>query len=98
VTNVMPDNDSSGFLSHDMKPIQQVFGLGIEIQLQLTHRIAAVRKKGYLLIHLHALGFEHLKHTPLRLGIVAMDKGKTLCGSLGRDTFARNHLKPAVFA
>src|SRR5712691_7336643 len=27
-----------------------------------------------------------------------MHKGKTLRGSFGRDTFACNHLKPAVFA
>jgi hypothetical protein len=35
-----------------------------------------------VLIHLHALRFEHLKHAPFRLGIVAMHEGKTLCCSL----------------
>ena len=89
MTNAMPDNDANGFLSHDMEPIEQMFRLGIEVQLQLAHRIAAVRKKRHLLIHLHALGFEHLKHTPLGLGVIAVDKGKTLRGSFGRDTFAR---------
>jgi len=72
-----------------MKPIEEMLGLGVEVQLQLAHRIAAVGEKGHLLIHLHALGFEHLKHAPLGLGIVAMHKGKTLRGSFGRDTFAR---------
>jgi hypothetical protein len=59
-----------------------MFRLGVEVQLQLPYRIAAIREKGDLLIHLHALGFEHLKHAPFRLGIVAMHEGKTLCCSL----------------
>ena len=93
----MPDNDTSGFLSHYMKPIEEVFGLGVEIQLQLAHRIATIGEKGHMLIHLHALGFEHLEHTPFRLGIVAVNKGKAFRCALGRDTLARDHLKPPVF-
>src|SRR5882724_10549236 len=75
-----------------------MFRLRIEVELQLAYRIAAIGEKGDLLIHLHALGFEYLKHAPFRLGIVAMYEGKTLGGALGGDTFAGNHLKPPVFA
>ena len=94
----MPDSSTNSFLSHLMKPIKEMLGLGVEVQLQLAHRIAAIREKGYLLIHLHALGFEHLKYPPFGLGVIAVDKGKTLCPSLGGQALARNHLKPPVFA
>jgi hypothetical protein len=39
----------------DMEPIEQMFGLGIQIKLQLSNRIAAAGEKGDLLIHLHPL-------------------------------------------
>jgi len=80
-----------------MEPIEQMLGLGIEIQLQLAHRIAAVGEKGHLLIHLHTLGSEHLKHAPLGLGVIAVDKGKTFRGAFRGHAFPCNHLKPPIF-
>ena len=53
----MSDSDTNSFLSHEVKPIEEVLSLGIEVQLQLAHRIAAVREECHSLIHLHALSF-----------------------------------------
>ena len=92
----MPDSSTNSFLSHLMKPIKEMLGLGVEVQLQLAHRIAAIREKGYLLIHLHPLGFQHLEHAPLGLGVIAMHEGKTLRRSLGGHALACNHFNPQI--
>ena len=38
-----------------VKPVEQVFGLGIQIELQFSHRVTAVGEKRELLVHLHPL-------------------------------------------
>lgn len=44
-----------------MEPIEHVLSLGIEIELQVTHRITAIGLKGHLLIHLHALRLQQVE-------------------------------------
>src|SRR5262245_9384936 len=48
LTNVLAIGRSSihltPFVAHDMKPIKQMFGLGIQIELQFSDRVAAVRE------------------------------------------------------
>ena len=55
-----------GLLQHgqahrDMKPVQEMLSLGVEIQLELAHRIAAIGEEGDLLIELVTLRLEHFE-------------------------------------
>jgi hypothetical protein len=77
-----------------MEPIEHVLGLGIEIELKITNRIAAVAQKSHLLIHLHALGLQHFEQPSLGLGIAAPHEGKALRSVLGH-TLAGDHLEVA---
>jgi len=47
-----------------MKPVQQVFSLGIQIQLHVAYVLAAVGEEIDLLVRLHALGLKQLEQTP----------------------------------
>jgi hypothetical protein len=98
----VPDNYSGDFLSHHVEPIEQVLGLGIEIQLEVTDGVAPIGEKRDLLIQLMALGLEHLKEPALRFLVIRLDEGKTLAGDRrrglfapvkGEEALARNHLE-----
>jgi hypothetical protein len=51
----VPDGYSGSFLSHDMEPIEQVLRVWVEVELELAHRVAAIREQGDLLVQLMAL-------------------------------------------
>jgi hypothetical protein len=51
----MPDNDSSSFLSRQVKPVEEMLGVGVQIELELPHGVAAIGGKGDLLVQLVAL-------------------------------------------
>ena len=63
-----------------MEPIQNILGVGMEIELEVPHGILPVRQKGKLLIHLYALGLEDLEQLALRIGIVALHKREAFAG------------------
>ena len=65
----MPDNYLGDFLSHEVKPVQDMRGLGAHLQLKFPQCVVAIREKGDLLVHLQALRLQHLIQTSLRLGI-----------------------------
>ena len=44
-----------------MKPIEEVLRVRVELELELTHGVAAIGKKGDLLVHLMALRVERLE-------------------------------------
>ena len=67
IANAVPDSYSGSFLSHQMKPIEEVLGLWAEVQLEVAHRVPAVGEKGELLIHLEALGFQDLEQAAFGL-------------------------------
>ena len=52
MADAMPDNDASDFLSHEMKPVQYMRGLGAHLQLKFPQLVVAIREKGDWLIHL----------------------------------------------
>jgi hypothetical protein len=72
----MPDNDASDFLSHQVKPIEEVLGLRAHTQLEVADGVAPVREEGRLLIHLVSVGPQHLEEPPFRLGGKGLDKAK----------------------
>src|SRR5262249_43597276 len=80
-----------------VKPVEQMFGLGIQIELQFSNRIAAVGEKSDLLVHLHPLGFQHFEYSPLRFRVITVDQAKTLRLAFSRHTLANDHLKAPVF-
>jgi hypothetical protein len=62
-----------------------MFGLRVQVELQVAHVVPAVGQEGQLLICLHALGLQQLEQTPLRLLIESLDEGETL--RIGRRRF-----------
>jgi hypothetical protein len=76
-----------------VKPIEQMLGLGIEVELEVPDGIAAVREKGDLLVELVALG-------------LGLHEGKTFAGDgllgffpavKGQETLARDDLEETRF-
>ena len=98
MARAMPDNDSSGFLSHHVEPVQHVLRLGVEVQGQLPHVVSAVGQEGHPLVHLHALRLEHREQTPHGLGIVGLDEAEALRRPVRRLALAGDHLEAAVRA
>src|SRR5271166_3089555 len=85
-----------------MKPVQQVFGLRIQIELHVAHVLAAVGEEIDLLVGLHALAFEQLKQTALGFFIVGLNPGKApsrqllfsfLVSLKSQNALAGNHLE-----
>src|ERR1700741_3305834 len=85
-----------------MKPVQQVFSLGIQIQLHVAYVLAAVGEEIDLLVGLHALGLKQLEQTALGLFIVGLNPGKASSRELlffllvplkGQEALAGNHLE-----
>src|SRR5258708_3072371 len=85
-----------------MKPVQQVFSLGIQIQLYVAYVLATVGEEIDLLVGLHALGLKQLEQAALGLFIVGLDPGKAPSRELlffllvplkGQETLAGNHLE-----
>ena len=63
-----------------MKPVEQVLGLRVQVQLEVAHRVAAVGEKRELLVHLMALRLEHLEQAAFGLLVQGLDKPKALAG------------------
>ena len=63
-----------------MEPIEQMLGLGIEIELEIAHGVAAIGEKRDLLVQLVALGLEHLEEPAFGFLVIGLDEGKTLAG------------------
>jgi hypothetical protein len=89
-----------------MKPIEQMLGLWVEIELEVTHRVTPIREKRNLLVELVALRLEHLKEAAFGFLVIGLDEGKTLAGDRllgffpavkGQETLARNHLEGPLF-
>ena len=84
-----------------MKPIQNMLCFRAHRALKLAHRVAAIREKRDLLVHLHPLGREDLMQPPFRFGVERLHKAKALArGGLvfliafeSERTFPDNDLK-----
>src|SRR5262245_9278353 len=63
-----------------MKPVEQVLGLWVQIQLEVPHGVAPVRQKRDLLVHLMALRVEHLEQAAFGLLVQGLHKPKALTG------------------
>lgn len=61
-----------------MKPIEDMLRLWIQVALQRAYIVGPIGEKGYLLIHLHTLGFQDFKQAPLGLIVIAAHEGETL--------------------
>src|SRR5712691_7926306 len=101
----MPDNYLGDFLSHHMKPIEQMLGLRIEVELEVAYGITAIGQKRDLLVQLVALGLEHLEEAAFGFLVIGLDESKTLAGDWRFDLFpsvkreetlARDHLKATL--
>src|SRR6202011_4239096 len=88
-----------------MKPVQQVFSLGIQIQLYVAYVLATVGEEIDLLVGLHALGLKQLEQAALWLFIVGLNPGKApsrellfflLVSLKGQETFAGDHLEVSL--
>jgi hypothetical protein len=85
-----------------MKPVQQVLSLGIQIQLHVTYVLAAVGEEIDLLVGLHTPGLKQLEQATPGLFIVGLNPGKAPSRELlfallipfkGQETLAGNHLE-----
>src|SRR4051812_40681146 len=90
-----------------MEPIQEMLGLRVEVELELSHGIATIGEKGDLLVQLVTLRLEDFEESPLRFLVKGLHEGETLAGdrflglfptSEGEQTLAGDDLKPALFA
>src|SRR6202030_2327705 len=88
-----------------MKPVQQVFSLRIQIELHVAHVLAAVGEEIDLLFGLNALALEQLKQTALGFFIVGLNPGKApsrellfsfLVALKSQDALAGNHLEMSL--
>jgi hypothetical protein len=76
-----------------------------EVALEVSDRLAPVRKKLDLLVGLHPLGPEELDEATLGLFVTGLHKGKAfargfglvIVTSEGQDALAHDHLEPAWF-
>ena len=78
MASAMPDNYSGDFLSHEMKPVQDMRGLWAHLQLEFPKRVVAIGEKGDLLVHLYVLRLQHLIQTSLGLCVQRLHKPKAL--------------------
>src|SRR6202022_552464 len=79
-----------------MKPVQEVLSLGIQIQLHVAYVLAAVGEEIDLLVGLHALGLKQLEQATLGLGIVAIYKSEAFRRfALLGHTLTHDHLEPS---
>ncbi len=82
----------------DVEPVDQVLGLGVQVEGKLPDVGAAVGEEGDLLVGLHALGLEELEKPALRLGVVRLDVPEGLGVSVGRHGLAGDHVEPPLTA
>ena len=84
-----------------------MLGLGIEVELEIADRIAAIREEGDLLIQLMALRFEDLEEPAFGFLVIGLDESKTFAGDgllglfptvKGQEALARNHLEGALLS
>src|SRR5664280_3074415 len=54
----------------DVEPVEQVLGVGVEVQRQVAYVVAAVGEEGDGLVGLHALGDEQVEQAPFGFGVV----------------------------
>jgi hypothetical protein len=76
VADAMPDNDARDFLSHDMKPVQQMLGVGVQIELKLAHGVPAIGENGDLLVQLMPLRLEHFEEPTFRFLVKGLHERK----------------------
>jgi hypothetical protein len=88
-----------GQAHREVKPIKEMLGLQVRVQLEVPHRVAPIGQERDLLIHLMPLRLQDLEEAPFRLRIQGLHKAKTFAGweillvvsSEGEDTFAHDH-------
>src|SRR5215510_7043035 len=91
----MLDNYLGDFLSHEVKPVEQVLCFGTEVELHIANGVTPIGEKLNLLVHLEALGLKQLEQPVLWLLVVRLDKGKALAGR-GGVVFAASERQDAL--
>jgi hypothetical protein len=81
----------------EMKPIEQMLRLGMELPREVAHRLAPIGQEGERLLVSHAWRLQYLTQPVFRFDIVGLDKAKALGGLVRRHRFADNDLKVALF-
>ena len=87
-----------GEAHRDVEPVQQVFGLRVQVEREVAHVVGAVGEEGDLLVGLHALGGEQLEQPPLGFGVVGLDEAEAFGRPVGGHALAGDDLEPAVAA
>jgi hypothetical protein len=89
----------------EMKPVQEMLRVWVQIELEIPHGVAAIGEKSNLLVELVALQLEHLEEPPFRFLVMRLYERKALTGDWrfglfspreGQQTLAGNHLEPAL--
>src|SRR5664280_289445 len=80
----------------DVEPVEQVLGVGVEVQRQVADVVAAVGEEGDGLVGLHALGDEQVEQAPFGFGVVGLDEREALGRPVRRGGPAGDHLAPPV--
>src|SRR5262249_630026 len=92
-------------LHRQVKPVENMLSVRVEILRQPSYRIASIREEGHLLVCLHSLRTEQLKQAPLWLRVVPLHKREAfafwwysfrLVTSEGQDAFSGNDLEQAA--
>ena len=67
-----------GEAHRDMVPVEDMFGLGAHVELEVTDGVAAVRQKRDLLVQLHPLRLQDLEQAPFWCGVQRLHEAKAL--------------------
>src|SRR5262249_38786494 len=88
-----------------MKPVEPVFGFGVEKLLQVPHALSTIGEKGHLLIERHALGLQQLEQAAFGFGVKRPNETKAFTGRkllvfIAHErgtTSPSNDLEPSLF-
>jgi hypothetical protein len=61
-----------------MEPLSDVFSLWMEVERVVAYGVTPVGEKGGGLVHLGALGLQHLIESPFRVSVKGLGESKAL--------------------
>ena len=73
----MLDDYLGDFLSHEVKPVEQMVGFRAQVELEIPDRVAPIGEKLDLLVHLETLRLEEFEEAALGFLIIGLYEGKT---------------------
>ena len=79
-----------------MVPVEDMFGLGAHVELQIPHGVLSIREKRDLLVELKALRRQDFIEPSLRFRVHGLHKAKTLAGGRIVSALRSRRYHPAL--